>query len=99
MKVVSDGLRKRLPTLSELWLYVKKASMGGTALQAHRRATLKPITYEIVALCSTRRWMTISLDWCHLSNQQGSTCLVMEVLFYHHLDLLAIMSCLPACCT
>ena len=32
MKVVSDGLRKRLPTLSELWLYGKKASTGGNGL-------------------------------------------------------------------
>ena len=32
MKVVSDGLRKRLPTLSELWFYGKKASTGGNGL-------------------------------------------------------------------
>jgi len=40
------------------------------------------------ALCSTRRWMAISLYWRHLSYQHGSSCLVMEVLF-HLLDLLA----------
>jgi len=32
MKVVSDGLRKRLPTLLELWLYGKKALTGGNGL-------------------------------------------------------------------
>ena len=32
MKVVSDGLRKRMPTLSELRYYGKKASTGGNGL-------------------------------------------------------------------
>jgi len=56
MKVVSDGLRKRLPTLSEFRPYEKKTTTGGNGLasplpsraEAYNHMKLQPCAAPVV---------------------------------------------------